>query len=138
MEGEAASCTIIPRWYGDGRISLTMCAFSDARRQFAHLQGSSDEGSKNTVAHLRREFDAAVRAGSSGRINTVAFVESAITNAVAEILSVDVESADLAKSVAGQGVDNLIAAELRDWFHQALGIKLSMLNLLDPSADMRT
>ena len=138
IEGEMASSTTTPRWYGDARISLMMRAFSDAQRQSAHLQGSSDEGSKNTVANLRREFDAAVQAGSSGRVDTIAFVQSAITNAVAQTLFVDVESVDPAKSVADQGVDSLIAAELRNWFHQALATNISMLDLLDPNVGIIT
>lgn len=133
IEGEVTSSTAIPRWYGDGRIALMMRAFSDAQRQSAHLQSSLDEGSKTTVAHIRREFDTAVQAGPSARTDTVAYVQTAITNAVAEMLFVDVEGVDPAKSVADQGVDSLIAAELRNWFHQALGTNISMLDLLDPS-----
>ena len=135
-ESELASSKITPRWYSDGRISLMTRAFLDAQRQSANLQGSSDEVSKDTVTHLRREFDAAVQAGTSGRINTIAFVQSAILNAMAEMLFVDVESVDLAKSVADQGVDSLIAAELRNWFHQALGTNISMLDLLDPNVSI--
>lgn len=138
IEGKAASSTTTPRWYGDGRISLMMRAFSDAQLQSANLQGSSDEGSKHTAAHLRRELDAAVQAGSPGRLSTMAFVQSAITNVVAEMLFVDVESIDPAKSVADQGVDSLIAAELRNWFLQALGTNISMLDLLDPSVGIST
>ena len=138
IEGEAASSMTAPRWYSDGRISLMMRAFLDAQLQSAHLQGSSDEGSKHTVAHLRCEFDAAVKAGSSGRLSTTTFVQSAITDAVAEMLFVDVESIDPAKSVADQGVDSLIAAELRNWFLQALGTNISMLDLLDPSVGIST
>ena len=136
IEGEAVSSTTTPRWYSDGRISLMMRAFYDAQRQSADLRGSSDEGSKNTVAHLRREFDTAVQEGSSGRTSTIAFVQSAITNAVAKMLFVDVESVDATKSVADSGVDSLIAAELRNWFYQALGTNISMLDLLDPNVSI--
>jgi NADPH:quinone reductase-like Zn-dependent oxidoreductase/NAD(P)-dependent dehydrogenase (short-subunit alcohol dehydrogenase family)/acyl carrier protein len=138
IDGGAASSAAAPRWYSDGRISLIMRAFSDAQRQSAHLQGSSDERSKNTVAHLRRQFDAAVQAGATGRSHTVAFVQSAITHAVAEMLFVDAEGIDPVKSVADLGVDSLIAAELRNWFHQALGKNISMLDLLDPSVSIST
>ena len=138
MEGETASSAAAPRWYSDGRISLIMRAFSDAQRQSGHGQSSSQEGSKNTVAHLRRKFDAAVQAGATDRSYTVAFVQSAITNAVAEMLFVAAESVDPAKSVADQGVDSLIAAELRNWFHQALGTNISMLDFLDPSVGIST
>ena len=46
ITSEALSSATVPRWYSDGRVSLTMRAFSDARRQSAHLQGSLDEESK--------------------------------------------------------------------------------------------
>ena len=137
-ESESASSKIRPHWHGDGRISLMMRAFSDAQRQSANSQGSSGDVSKYTATDLRREYDAAIQAGSSGRINTIAFVQSAIINAVAEMLFVDVESVDMAKSVADQGVDSLIAAELRNWFHQALRTNISMLDLLDPSVSIST
>ena len=137
-ESEAPSSTLVPRWYGDGRVSLIMRAFSDAQHNSANLQASPGEGSKNTVAHLRSEFDAAIREGPSGRASTVALVQSAIASAVAEMLFVDVEGIDPVKSVADLGVDSLIATELRNWFHQALGTKISMLDLLDPSVAIST
>ncbi|KAI4116955.1 MAG: hypothetical protein LQ338_007633 [Usnochroma carphineum] len=138
MASEAASSATAPRWYSDGRVSLIMRAFSDAQRQSAHLQGSLDERSKNAVAHFRSEFNAAVRVGVTGRTQTVALVQNAITNVVAEMLFVDSESIDPAKSVADLGVDSLIAAELRNWFHQALGTDISMLDLLDPNVGIST
>ena len=132
-EGDAPSSAAVPRWYSDARISLMIRAFSDAQRHSASLTGSLDEGSKNTVASVRHKFDAAVQAGAAGRIDTVASVQSAISNAVAEMLFVDVEGIDPSKSVADLGVDSLIAAELRNWFLQALATNISMLDLLDPS-----
>ena len=138
IANEARSSATGPRWYIDGRVSLIMRAFSDAQRQSARLQGSLDEGSKNTVAHLRTEFDAAVREGATRRPDIVALVQTAITKVVAEMLFVDAESIDPAKSVADLGVDSLIAAELRNWFHQALGTQISMLDLLDPNVAIST
>ena len=133
MASEAPSSATAPRWYTDARVSHMMRAFSDAQRQSAHLQGSLDEGSKNGVAQLRNEFSAAINEGATGRAQTVIFVQKAITHVVAEMLFVDAESIDPAKSVAELGVDSLIAAELRNWFHQALGTNISMLDLLDPN-----
>ncbi|KAI0382393.1 hypothetical protein F5Y04DRAFT_45601 [Hypomontagnella monticulosa] len=133
IEAGVTSTAALPRWYTDGRVSLIMRAFSDAQRHA--FDGSQDaaEGSKSTVARLRREFDAAIQAGAGERANTITFVQNAITNTVAEMLFVDAEAVDPAKSVADHGVDSLIAAELRNWFHQALGTNISMLDLLDPS-----
>lgn len=68
----------------------------------------------------------------------MSFVQSAITNAVANMLFIDVEDIDPSKSVADLGVDSLIAAELRNWFHQALAISISMLDLLDPSVAIKS
>ncbi|KAI1146902.1 hypothetical protein F4825DRAFT_456023 [Nemania diffusa] len=129
-----------PRWYSDGRVSLIMRGFRDALQWSAQLQGSSsNESPKDTVAQLRAEFEAAVReGGSSGRDSTTQMAQRIIIAAVAEMLFVDVESIDPAKSVAELGVDSLIAAELRSWFVQALGARISMLDLLDPSVSIRT
>ena len=138
IANEARSSATVPGWYSDGRVSLIMRAFSDAQRQSARLQGSLDEGSENTVAHLRSEFDAAVREGATRRTDTVALVQTAVTKVVAEMLFVDAESIDPAKSVADLGVDSLIAAELRNWFQQALGTNISMLDLLDPNVAIST
>ncbi|KAK4194563.1 hypothetical protein QBC40DRAFT_319083 [Triangularia verruculosa] len=128
-----ASSQATPKWYTDARVSLMMRAFLDAQR---HDSSSAEaaldtEGSKNTPASIRREFEAAVAGGE--RAKTVEFLEAAITEVVADMLFVDVEGIDPAKSVADLGVDSLIAAELRSWFLQALGTNISMLDLLDPS-----
>ncbi|KAJ4382535.1 hypothetical protein N0V85_008540 [Neurospora sp. IMI 360204] len=139
-EGSSSSSTVPPRWYSDGRVYLMMRAFVDAQRHSGRSsQDSVEEGSsKNTIAHFRAELEAAVREGSGGRGRTVALVQDAITKVVAEMLFVDVESIDPAKSVAELGVDSLIAAELRNWFMQALGTNISMLDLLDPSVSITT
>lgn len=138
MTNEGSSSSTVPRWYGDGRVSLMMRAFLDAQRQSAPLQASLDEGSTNTVAFVRREFDAAIQQGADGRTSAIAIAKSAITVVVADMLYVDVESIDPAKSVADLGVDSLIAAELRNWFLQGLGANISMLDLLDPSVTIAT
>lgn len=52
------------------------------------------------------------------------------------MLFVDVEGIDPARSIVDLGVDSLIAAELRNWFHQALGTDISMLDLLGPSVSI--
>lgn len=136
ITSEAAASAAAPRWYSDGRVSMMMRAFSDAQQQ--SVSGSLGEGPKNSVAHLRAEFEAAVREGATGRASTVTLVQNAIVNIVAEMLFVDVESIDPARSVASLGVDSLIAAELRLWFLKALGTNISMLDLLEPSVDIRT
>lgn len=140
LEAGVSSSALPPRWYSDGRVSLIMRAFSDAQRlaMSSEAQNPADTSSKSTVARLRRDFDTAIAAGASERGETVSFVQKAITNTVAEMLFIDVEGVDAGKSVAEHGVDSLIAAELRNWFVQALGTNISMLNILDPNTSIRS
>ncbi|KAI0843956.1 hypothetical protein F5Y00DRAFT_256398 [Daldinia vernicosa] len=131
----------IPRWYGDGRVSLIIRAFEDARRNqhinkssdtgAAAAQGGDDNASKSSISRIRRQFDTEVTAEAPERAKIVGFVTSAISTAVAEMLFVDVSNTNPGRSVADHGVDSLITAELRNWFHQALGAKINTLELLD-------
>ncbi|KAI0535679.1 hypothetical protein GGR58DRAFT_503995 [Xylaria digitata] len=133
-EGAGIPSTTVPRWYRDGRVSHVMRAFDDARRHFSDAdtdQATDDGGGKSTVARLRWQYNQAIKAGPEGVANTADFVKRAITSTVAEMLFIDPLGVNPSKSVAGHGVDSLIAAELRNWFHQAFGINISMLELLD-------
>ena len=128
------SSSSIPRWYSDRRVSLIMRAFDDAVRHAddSTAQAAADHGGKSAVARLRSEFDEAVKkVGPEERAKTVALVTGAITTAVAEMLFIDASGINPARTVADHGVDSLIAAELRNWFLLALGINISMLDLLD-------
>ena len=110
----------------------------------AQLQPADREGlpwggeqTVNTAATVRRQFAAAIREGAAGRESTVAFVERAITNALAGMLFVDAESIDSAKSVADFGVDSLIVVQLQCWSLEALGTNINLCDLLDPSESIR-
>ncbi|KAJ8131214.1 hypothetical protein O1611_g2411 [Lasiodiplodia mahajangana] len=132
--------SVIPRWYSDPRVSLIMRAFEDARRNVDTGKSSDatrgdgdgeDDIGKSSVRRIRREFESAIAAGTMERLRTVEFVTNATTTAVAETLFVDVSTVNPARSVAEHGVDSLIAAELRNWFHQALEANITMQELLD-------
>ncbi|KAK2616873.1 hypothetical protein QQS21_000251 [Conoideocrella luteorostrata] len=110
-----------------------MRAFSNALQQSTLQKDSSGEGSKSTVSNLRADYDAALRQGARERTSTIALVQGAIVKTVAEMLFIDIDSIGPAKSVTDLGVDSLIAAELRSWFHQALATDISTLNLPDPN-----
>ncbi|KAJ5096375.1 hypothetical protein NUU61_005731 [Penicillium alfredii] len=135
-----------PRWYGDARVSHVIRGFNDALR---HGEGDENgsksagemEGGRSATTRLRREFDAAVqktRATPAGpeqlelRAHALQLVTAGITTTVATMLLMDLSSVIATRSVSDHGVDSLIAAELRNWFHQALGSKISMVDLLDP------
>jgi aryl carrier-like protein len=92
----------------------------------------------DTTASVRNDFDATIRKGDAGRESAVAFVEEAISKALAGILFVDVESIDSAKSVADFGLDSLTARQLQHWFLEAPGANVSVSSLLDPSESIRT
>ncbi|KAF2969636.1 hypothetical protein GQX73_g3893 [Xylaria multiplex] len=76
-------------------------------------------------------YDQAIKAGPEGVANTADLVKRGITSTVAEMLFIDPLGVNASKSIAGHGVDSLIAAEMRNWFHQAFGANISMLELLD-------
>ncbi|KAI0438847.1 hypothetical protein F4803DRAFT_569116 [Xylaria telfairii] len=140
VEAGVSSTAPPPRWHTDGRVSLIMRASADAQVHASSAsvdsQNASGAGPKSAITRLRREFGASIQAGPSKRAEIIAFVQGAISITVAEMLFVDSEGIDQAKSVASHGVDSLIAAELRNWFHQALGANISMLDLLDPNTSI--
>ncbi|KAI0534672.1 hypothetical protein GGR58DRAFT_505021 [Xylaria digitata] len=140
MDAGLGTSALSPRWHGDARVSLVMRAHWDLERRAlsnSEQNGGNETGGKPTVARLRQDFDAAIRAGPSERNQIVAFAVRAITTAVAQMLFIDTEDVDPGRSVADHGVDSLIAAELRTWFQQALGANISMLGLLDPATTIR-
>ena len=122
-----------PSWHRDGRVSLIIRAMNDARRHALTGAGDSvdDEADKSgfKTARLRRAFDNAIKTGPDGRASTVEFVIDSITTTIANMLFITTESVNPSKSVASHGVDSLIAVELSNWFHEALGVTLK--NVLD-------
>ncbi|KAI0427216.1 hypothetical protein F5Y09DRAFT_316941 [Xylaria sp. FL1042] len=133
-----SSISAFPHWFRDPRVSLVMQAFEDARRDqrakssSAVAPGGDDSNGKASICRIRREFDAATAAGTPEQQSEIlSSVTNAISTAVAELLFVDASNVDPARTVADHGVDSLIAAELRNWFHQALGINIDMQRLLD-------
>ncbi|KAI4671141.1 Type I Iterative PKS [Alternaria novae-zelandiae] len=130
-----------PRWHGDARVSHVIRAFEDALRQ---EEGGADSPQKDTArsstAQVRDAFGAAVQKARNAapgsdqlacHAETLALVTSAISNAVATMLLLDPTTVNCARAVSDHGVDSLIAAELRNWFHVALGYKVGMVDLLD-------
>lgn len=128
--------THAPHWHRDGRVALLMRAVSDARRYKAASSSAeqdggdaSDPAALSSTARLRRAFDELIKAGPDERTAAVELVTEGIVRAIAEMLFIDPGSVHPGKTVAEHGVDSLIAAELRNWFHQAL--RTDLKNLLD-------
>ncbi|RYP57289.1 hypothetical protein DL769_009575 [Monosporascus sp. CRB-8-3] len=130
----------IPQWYRNGRVSLVMRAMHDVQRHASGVDAAQDGGGgagKSAVARLRSAFVEGIKAGAEGRANTVALVTDGVIKTVAGMLFIDASTVDPAKSIAEHGVDSLIAAELRSWFHQALRTNLKMVELLDAQTSIR-
>ncbi|TGJ78773.1 hypothetical protein E0Z10_g9991 [Xylaria hypoxylon] len=126
----AMASTHTPRWHQDGRVSLIMRAMNDAKRHmFARSQESADGDADNSASGMRRAFDDAIKAGPDARAGAVKLVMDGIMRTIAEMLFIDTVNVNPSKTVAEQGVDSLIAAELRNWFHQAL--RTNIHNMLD-------
>jgi len=139
---EAAALGSSPRWYSDARVSLIMRAFEDAYRHadkatVAAQNSDASRGGSSAIAHLREEFDEAIKGGLGERSRTEALVASAIIETVAGMLSIDVASVSQAKCVAEYGVDSLIAAELRNWFNVAFRTNIPLLDLLDTHTSIK-
>lgn len=127
--------THAPRWHHDGRVALLMRAVSDAKQLALSSSDAGNDGDAGDAAglggaaRLRRAFDEAIKAGPDGRAAVLELVTEGIAKAMAEMLFIEQSSVNPGKTVAEHGVDSLIAAELRNWFRQALATDLK--NLLD-------
>jgi Phosphopantetheine attachment site len=123
------------------RVSPVIRGFYDAQKYdnsedtAANISG---EGGKSATALLRRTFEESVKAGPDERAKTLELVTEGITTTMAEMLFIEKSGINPGKSVAEHGVDSLIPAELRSWFHVALGSDITMLDLLDARTSVST
>jgi acyl transferase domain-containing protein/NADPH:quinone reductase-like Zn-dependent oxidoreductase len=132
----------MPRWYSDARVSHVIRAFNDALHHDTGDAASAPQDSGlSSVAQLRHAFDAVMQKARNAapgpeqvayQAEARSFVATAICDTVASMLLLDPVAVNPARAVSDHGVDSLIAAELRNWFHVALGYKVSMVDLLDP------
>lgn len=131
----AGAGNIRPKWYTHARVSMVMRAFEDAER---HHNDESANIAKNNNAGgiLREDFEASINA-SDDRNKVEEMVTGAIRNTVAEMLFIDASGVGPTRTVAGYGVDSLIAAELRNWFNTSFMADISMLDLLDTRMSMK-
>lgn len=133
--------TSIPRWHSDARVSLILHAMNEAQKHAQNDAGTGivDQPAFATSAtRLRHGFEEGLRAGPDERESTIELVLDGIRGTIADMLFIDMSSVNPEKSIAEQGVDSLVAAELRHWFYQALGTNLQTLDLLDAQVNIRT
>ncbi|KAI0103939.1 hypothetical protein GGR51DRAFT_561319 [Nemania sp. FL0031] len=127
------------RWaINDARMSIVMRALRDTESQAAAHESSNTGREGNAklerIASMRRDFEAAItQGGTAERSQTVMLVEKFLKEAVADVLFIEADDVLLSKSIADHGLDSLVAAELRSWFIQALGVDVGTADLLDQS-----
>ncbi|KAM3080176.1 hypothetical protein ACMFMF_003585 [Clarireedia jacksonii] len=98
-------------WYQDPRFSFLLGAYQ-------HLASTS------TASDSRVDiYDDNVQESLLMRIHA----------RVARALYVAVEDIDITKPINSYGIDSMVAAEVRNWLFQALGVNISLLNLLHPT-----
>lgn len=131
-----ANGSVTHRWRdaNEGRMSHIVRAFTDAKRHTSQDSSgvASEDNKLATIASTRRDFDVAItHGGATKRGETTTFAERVIREAIADFLFIDVEDVNSAKSIANHGLDSLVAAELRVWFNQALGVDVQIMELLN-------
>ncbi|KAL5583932.1 hypothetical protein FOVSG1_015283 [Fusarium oxysporum f. sp. vasinfectum] len=140
--GQTTASTSIPKWYSDGKVSLMIGALEDAKRLSNSKKSTqiTTESSQSVIARIRQHFEKACDAAKNHideRQKLVEFVSSAVVKALSDMLFIDMLNVNPANSIAGHGVDSLIAAELRNWFHQAFGVNILTGELLDADTGIR-
>ncbi|KAI1185981.1 hypothetical protein F5B17DRAFT_432022 [Nemania serpens] len=94
--------------------------------------GTDRNTKSNTIAHTRRDFDAAiVQGGAAEHSKATMLVEKVIEGAVADILFIEANNVLPSKLTVDHGPDTLVATELLRWFIQTLGVDLGTTELLD-------
>ncbi|KAF9767931.1 hypothetical protein IL306_014835 [Fusarium sp. DS 682] len=126
----------IPKWYSDGKVSLIIGALRDAQKLSGSESSTEDtsDGSQSGITRIRQDFEKASEAAKTqpdDRHKLVDVVAGAIVKALSDMLFIDMLSVNPATSIAGHGVDSLIAAELRNWFNQVFGVNVRTGELLD-------
>lgn len=126
------------RTVNDARMSIIMRSFRDAESHAATRDSGSTGQEANAkserIARMRQDFDAAITQGGAAESSkTIMLVERIIKEAVADVLFIEADDVLPSKSTADHGLDSLVAAELRGWFIQALGVDVGTAELLDQS-----
>ncbi|KAL7755590.1 hypothetical protein ACKLNR_014688 [Fusarium oxysporum f. sp. zingiberi] len=139
---QTTTSTSIPKWYSDGKVSLIIGALEDAQRLSNSKKSIevTSESSQSAIARIRQNFEESCEAAKDHideHQKLVELVSSAISKALSDMLFIDILNVNPANSIAGHGVDSLIAAELRNWFHQAFGISIMTGELLDADTGIK-
>ena len=104
-------------WYTDPR-------FTHILQATRHLAGSSSDSS--TDANVCVMVD-----------DVSEPLLARIHKRVARCLYMAAEEIEVEKPINGYGIDSMVAAEIRSWLFRALGVSISLLNLLHPTMSVK-
>ncbi|KAG5789974.1 hypothetical protein H9Q69_010962 [Fusarium xylarioides] len=139
---QTTTSTSIPKWYSDGKVSLIIGALEDAQRLSNSTKSTeaNSDSPQSAVSRIRQNFEESCEAAKDHvdeHQKVVELVSGAISKALSDMLFIDILNVNPANSIAGHGVDSLIAAELRNWFHQAFGVSIMTGELLDADTGIK-
>ncbi|KAM0343561.1 hypothetical protein ACHAPU_008456 [Fusarium lateritium] len=113
-------------WRRDTRLSVFR------NNQDLTLTGSETvgEGFRSFIASLSSE------PGKLDDPETVTFLAVEIAKCISKFLMMDEVEIDTSSSLSAMGADSLVAIEIRNWWKQALGVEISVLELSDKTNTM--
>ncbi|KAF7155819.1 hypothetical protein CNMCM5623_008699 [Aspergillus felis] len=120
-----------PHWELDGDLGRDMRVLPLRYRQ-PSAAAQEEQGQQNGSDPL-----AARMAACASRDEAIRAVGSALAEMLADMFLVPVEDIDLSESPSQQGVDSLVAVEVRNMLFSQAGAELSIFNIMQsPSLDM--
>ncbi|KAL7817789.1 polyketide synthase [Trichoderma gracile] len=116
-----------PHWDVDGDLGRDMRLLALKYRQSAAADGHDGEDSK--AASAGDSLSAKI-ASASSRDEAISVVGSAVAAMLADMFLVSVEEVDLNDSPSQQGIDSLVAVEVRNMLFSQAGAELSIFNIM--------
>uniref|UniRef100_A0A8H7KF45 Carrier domain-containing protein n=1 Tax=Bionectria ochroleuca TaxID=29856 RepID=A0A8H7KF45_BIOOC len=113
-----------PHWEADGELGRDMRVLPLKYRQTSKIAGEKQthQGEDDTLA--------ARMAACSSRDEAIYVVGSALADMLADMFMVPAEEVDLTQSPSQQGVDSLVAVEVRNMLFGQAGAELSIFNIM--------
>ncbi|PTB67225.1 hypothetical protein BBK36DRAFT_1158066 [Trichoderma citrinoviride] len=116
-----------PHWDVDGDLGRDMRLLALKYRQSA---ASDEQDGEDDKAGSGGDSLSAKIASASSRDEAIAVVGSAVAAMLADMFLVSVEEVDLNDSPSQQGIDSLVAVEVRNMLFSQAGAELSIFNIM--------
>ncbi|RFU27489.1 hypothetical protein B7463_g8851, partial [Scytalidium lignicola] len=98
------------------------------------LDGESDLALKGQTGRFPADVSAQIENGSTLSAAMLHFISKRFSN----LVLIPLDKVDVAKSLAGYGMDSMIAAEFRTWFFQSLKVDIPFLELLSKTVTLNS